>query len=53
VVARDLARAWPKAQVVLMHQRPDGRPRYYGRPDIVRFLARISPSRLPWKSWSL
>lgn len=23
--------------------------RLYGRPDIVRFLSRVHPSRLPWR----
>ena len=52
-VTRDLQRAWPKAHVVLLHQGSDGRPRYYGRIDIVRFLTSVTPSRLPWKTWSL
>ena len=37
---------------VLMAQEAGGRPRYLGRPDIVRFLASISPARIPWKRFT-
>ena len=39
--------------VVLMEQDSRGRPTYYGRRDIVDFLANISISRLPWRKWHL
>lgn len=39
--------------VVLMEQDPRGRATYYGRPDIVDFLAQISVSRLPRRKWHL
>ncbi|MGA2617111.1 MAG: hypothetical protein ABSF26_05830 [Thermoguttaceae bacterium] len=39
--------------VVLMEQDHRGVPRYYGRPDIVDFLASIDFRRLPWAKWSL
>lgn len=39
--------------VVLMEQDHQGVPRYYGRPDIVSFLAGIDFRRLPWAKWSL
>jgi hypothetical protein len=29
------------------------RMNYHGRPDIARFLAGISPSRIPWKTYTL
>lgn len=37
--------------VVLMGQDIRGKPKYAGRPDIVRFLASISPNRIPWKRY--
>lgn len=36
-----------------MAQDSRGVPEYYGRDDIVRFLAGIPMESLPWKSWSL
>ena len=36
--------------IILMAQ--DGQT-YQGRPDIVRFLANISPSQIPWKRYTL
>lgn len=43
---------FPGMPVVLMGQDTRGVPRYFGRPDIVRFLSRIDPSRIPWKRYS-
>lgn len=39
--------------IVLMEQNDRGIPTYYGRPDIVQFLANIDFRRLPWKKWTL
>ena len=39
--------------VVLMELDHQGVPRYYGRRDIVDFLARIDFGCLPWAKWSL
>ena len=39
--------------VVLMAQDFSGRATYYGRSDIVDFLAGISPSSIPWKEFTL
>lgn len=47
------APAFNYVPIVLMEQGFRGRPRYYGRPDIVRFLANIDFRRLPWKQWDL
>lgn len=47
------APAFDYVPIVLMEQGFRGRPRYYGRSDIVRFLANIDFRRLPWKTWSL
>jgi hypothetical protein len=36
---------------VLMAQDLRGRPRFYGRPDIVRFLSRIPIQAIPWREY--
>ena len=38
--------------VVLMAQDDRGTPQYYGRKEIVNFLANIDFRRLPWKRYS-
>jgi hypothetical protein len=38
--------------IVLMVQDGRGRPTYWGRPDIVRFLAKVPVNALPWKRFS-
>jgi hypothetical protein len=38
---------------VLMAQDSRGVPTYYGRPDLVRFLANIFPEQLPWREFTL
>lgn len=43
---------FPGLPIVLMAQNHSGRPTYWGRPDIVRFLSRIAMSRIPWKKYS-
>jgi len=45
-------RYFPGVPIVLMAQPSGGRPVYQGRTDIVNFLSRISPSRIPWKTYS-
>ncbi len=40
------------APVVLMAQDSGGVPTYYGRKDIVKFLANIDMSRIPWKTYT-
>lgn len=39
--------------VVLMAQDGRGRPTYYGRPDIARFLANVPVSRIPWHRYTV
>jgi hypothetical protein len=39
--------------IVLMAQDSRGTPRYWGRPDIVRFLSNIYVEQIPWKRYSL
>lgn len=38
--------------IVLMAQNSRGIPIYQGRPDIVRFLSNVHPSRIPWKKYT-
>lgn len=40
------------APIILMEQDSRGIPEYYGRTDIVNFLANVHPSQLPWKRYS-
>lgn len=52
-VMHRLGRAF-NVPVVLMGQDHGGSATYYGRRDIVRFLASLPSHRtLPWKRWSL
>lgn len=39
--------------IILMAQNSRGIPTYDGRSDIVRFLAKINPSRIPWKHYTV
>jgi hypothetical protein len=41
------------APTVLMAQDSQGNPRYYGRKDVVEFLANIDPGRIPWKRYTI
>lgn len=44
---------FPGLPIILMAQDHRGVPTYFGRPDIVRFLAGISISRIPWRKYSI
>jgi hypothetical protein len=46
-------RAFGPMPIVLMGQDSNGVPTYYGRPDIVRFLASVRMERIPWKDYTL
>lgn len=39
--------------IVLMAQDFRGMPTYYGRRDIVRFLANVPMEAIPWKEYTL
>ena len=39
--------------VVLMAQRDDGTPVYYGDEDLVRSLAFVPVEQMPWKEYSV
>lgn len=43
---------FPGVPIVLMAQNSKGVPTYFGRKDIVQFLANISISRIPWKEYN-
>ena len=43
---------FPNVPIVLMAQNSNGIPRYQGRTDIVKFLANVHPSRIPWKRYT-
>ena len=45
--------AFPGIPVVLMGQDAGGRATYFGRRDIVNFLSNVSPSRIPWRRYTL
>jgi hypothetical protein len=49
---RDLAPVFG-VPVVLMAQDGQGRPTYYGRRDIARFLSGVPLSSIPWREYSM
>jgi hypothetical protein len=42
-----------RTPVVLMAQDSSGRPSYYGRTDIARFLANVPLEAIPWKEYEI
>ncbi len=40
---------FPGIPIVLMGQDSSGRPYYFGREDIVKFLSKVPISAIPWK----
>ncbi len=44
---------FPGVPIILMAQGHRGRPHYFGRRDIVRFLANISLTAIPWKEYTV
>jgi hypothetical protein len=55
--ARDTAASFysvfPGMPIILMAQDSRGVPQYYGRHDIVDFLASIHYSQIPWREYTL
>lgn len=47
-----LSRLFPRMPIVLMAQDARGVPKYWGRTDIVNFLANINISQIPWKEYT-
>ena len=39
--------------IILMAHDHHGTPIYYGRPDIVKFLASVPIQAIPWKEYSI
>ncbi len=39
--------------VILMAQDGRGRPTYYGRPDIARFMSSVPMHRIPWREYAI
>ena len=39
--------------IVLMSQDRTGKPRYYGRKDIVDFLKTVKIEQIPWKTYHI
>jgi hypothetical protein len=52
-IASYQATVFPGIPVVLMAQNASGIPAYYGRRDIVRFLARVPLGAVPWREFTL
>jgi hypothetical protein len=48
---RSFSSLFPGDLIVLCAQDSRGVPSYYGRPDIVKFLANMDLGRLPWKKY--
>jgi len=43
---------FPDVPIILMAQDGRGIPTYWGRRDIVNFLAKVHTSRIPWKEYT-
>ena len=43
---------FPGLPIILMAQDSRGTPTYWGRKDIVNFLANIHISQIPWKEYT-
>ena len=52
-IRMSFASVFGRMPIVLMAQNNQGIPRYFGRKDIVSFLANIHPSRIPWKRFTM
>ena len=48
---RGFGSVFPGVPVVLMAQDSRGTPTYWGRPDLVRFLAKVPMQAIPWKEY--
>lgn len=52
-VIRGFCPTFPGIPIVLMAQDFHGVPEYYGRRDIVQFMADVPLDAVPWKTYSL
>jgi len=46
-------RVFGSKPIILMAQNYQGRPTYYGRKDIVNFLANVPMEAIPWKQYTI
>lgn len=46
-------RWFPGVPVVITGRDATGRRRFVGRPDIARFLSRVSIDRIPWREFEI
>ena len=53
LVIGDLGAHFGGAPVVLMGQRADGSPCYYGDPELVDLLAGVPIEKMPWRAYPL
>jgi hypothetical protein len=44
---------FPRIPIVLMAQDSNGVPTYFGRPDIVKFMANVPLHAVPWKEYTI
>ena len=47
----EASRVFGGIPTILMAQQADGRTRYYGRQDIVRFMSKVPLGSVPWKRY--
>lgn len=52
-LVRQASAAFGSIPTVLMAQDRNGRPSYYGRTDIAKFLASVPFEAIPWKQYRL
>jgi hypothetical protein len=50
---RSFAPIFGGVPIVLMAQDSRGRPTYFGRPDISRFMASVPLRAIPWREYSV
>ena len=50
---RGFQRHFPGMPIVLCNQNSSGTPTYYGRKDIVNFLASVLMEQIPWKTYTV
>ena len=50
-VRNQLAQFFRNMPIILMSQDSNGKPHYYGRRDIVKFLQSIRLDQIPWKEY--
>lgn len=51
-VRKSFASFFGNIPIILMAQDSRGIPTYDGRRDIIHFLAKINPARIPWKHYT-